>query len=142
MLCLHALDINCRSCQWPLAGPVALSVSALMQGQRGRSEHRMSLQRHIHMPLLKADDVSRRTPSSIPQPQKLRCQLPDYKEPNYSAECKNSSWWQPSIMVTPQATHAASVCVNVLKAASILLLYQSQQMSQCFIFPHCTGAKG
>lgn len=106
---LHSSDINSRSCQWPLTGPVALSVSALMLGQGRRSEHRMGLQRHAHThthpPLLKGNDDSQQTPSpsSVPRPQ----------EPKHSAEGGNSSWWQPSIVATPQAAHTTTVFVYV-----------------------------
>ncbi len=119
-VCLHASDINSRSCQWPLTGPVALSVSALMLGQGRRSEHRMSLQRlslththaHTHSCSKLMTTPSRPpAPSSVPRPQELPCQLPDYKEPKHSAEGGNSSWWQPCIVATPQAAQTTSGCM-------------------------------
>lgn len=127
---LHASDINSRACQWPLAGPVELSVSALMLGQGRRSEHRMSLQRPTHTThpcsKLMMTPSGLLAPRLVPWPQELPCQLPDYKDPKHSAEGGNSSWWQPSIVAT-QAAHTTAGGKNSI-SVSVVLSFNTASM--------------
>lgn len=109
-----------------LAG--SLGVSALILGHGRRSEHRMSLWRHT--PLLKPNDDSQRTPSpsSVPQLHEISCHLPDYKEPEPSADAVNGSCWQPGVVAAPQAANTAAVCTcsysSALQKSAAVAMFQ------------------